>query len=119
MPLGPAYDKLLKSRLADMKNVGGRPAGAVTAAQFLQRFVKQDTPWIHLDIAGVALAVGGHGRWRRRARPAGSCVASTGWCAITTKGSVSGAATAQVCPFPGAFEPGKRERPWAKPISTT
>jgi len=55
LPLGPGYDKLLKSRLADMKNVGGRPAGAVTAAQFLQRFVKQDTPWIHLDIAGVAL----------------------------------------------------------------
>ena len=54
MPLGPAYDDLLKSRIADMKNVGGRPAGSVTAAQFLQRFVKDDTPWIHLDIAGVA-----------------------------------------------------------------
>ena len=37
-----------------MKNVGGRPAGAITAAQFLQRFVKEDCPWIHLDIAGVA-----------------------------------------------------------------
>ncbi len=55
LPLGPAYDKQLKSRLADMKNVGGRPAGAITAAQFLQRFIKQDTPWIHLDVAGVAL----------------------------------------------------------------
>ncbi|NOE25721.1 leucyl aminopeptidase [Ruegeria sp. HKCCD6157] len=54
MPLGDAYDKLLKSRIADMKNVGGRPAGSITAAQFLQRFVKADTPWIHLDIAGVA-----------------------------------------------------------------
>lgn len=54
MPLGAAYDKLLKSRIADMKNVGGRAAGSVTAAQFLQRFVKDDTPWIHLDIAGVA-----------------------------------------------------------------
>ncbi|MEM0946244.1 MAG: leucyl aminopeptidase [Pseudomonadota bacterium] len=54
MPLGPAYDKQLKSRIADMKNVGGRPAGSITAAQFLQRFVKDDTPWIHLDIAGVA-----------------------------------------------------------------
>ncbi len=54
MPLGPAYDKLLKSRVADMKNVGGRPAGSITAAQFLQRFVKSETPWIHLDIAGVA-----------------------------------------------------------------
>jgi leucyl aminopeptidase len=54
MPLGQAYDDLLKSRIADMKNVGGRAAGSVTAAQFLQRFVKDDTPWIHLDIAGVA-----------------------------------------------------------------
>ncbi|MTI03461.1 leucyl aminopeptidase [Roseibium sp. RKSG952] len=54
MPLGKAYDDLLKSRIADMKNVGGRPAGSVTAAQFLQRFVKEETPWIHLDIAGVA-----------------------------------------------------------------
>lgn len=54
MPLGAAYDKQLKSDIADMKNVGGRPAGSITAAQFLQRFVKDDTPWIHLDIAGVA-----------------------------------------------------------------
>jgi leucyl aminopeptidase len=54
MPLGQAYDEQLKSRIADMKNVGGRAAGSITAAQFLQRFVKEDTPWIHLDIAGVA-----------------------------------------------------------------
>lgn len=54
MPLGKAYDEMLKSRIADMKNVGGRPAGSITAAQFLARFVKDDTPWIHLDIAGVA-----------------------------------------------------------------
>lgn len=54
MPMGQAYDDMLKSRIADMKNVGGRPAGSVTAAQFLQRFIKQDMPWIHLDIAGVA-----------------------------------------------------------------
>ncbi|KIT17843.1 leucyl aminopeptidase [Jannaschia aquimarina] len=54
MPLGKAYDKQLKSSVADMKNVGGRPAGSITAAQFLQRFVKDGTPWIHLDIAGVA-----------------------------------------------------------------
>ena len=55
MPLGKSYDDLLKSRIADMKNIGGRPAGSITAAQFLQRFVKEDVPWIHLDIAGVAL----------------------------------------------------------------
>ena len=55
MPLGPAYDELLKSRIADMKNSCGRPAGSITAAQFLKRFVKDETPWIHLDIAGVTL----------------------------------------------------------------
>ena len=54
MPLAEAYDELLKSDIADMKNVGGRPAGSITAAQFLKRFVKDDTPWIHLDIAGMA-----------------------------------------------------------------
>jgi len=54
MPLGKAYDKLLKSKIADMKNIGGQYAGAITAAQFLQRFVKEKTPWAHLDIAGVA-----------------------------------------------------------------
>jgi leucyl aminopeptidase len=54
MPMGPGYDKLLKSRVADMKNIGGRAAGSITAAQFLKRFVKDDMPWAHLDIAGVA-----------------------------------------------------------------
>ena len=54
MPMGAGYDKLLKSRIADVKNVGGRPGGSITAAQFLRRFVKDETPWIHLDIAGVA-----------------------------------------------------------------
>ena len=55
MPLGKAYDDMLKSNNADMKNVGGREGGSITAAQFLQRFVKPETPWIHLDIAGTAL----------------------------------------------------------------
>ncbi|WP_298835637.1 leucyl aminopeptidase [uncultured Roseobacter sp.] len=54
MPLGQAYDDMLKSPIADMKNIGGRPAGSITAAQYLQRFVRDDMPWIHLDIAGVA-----------------------------------------------------------------
>ena len=54
MPLGPAYDKLIDSKNADMKNTGGRTAGAITAAQFLQRYVK-DTPWAHLDVAGTAM----------------------------------------------------------------
>jgi len=58
MPLAPAYDDLIKSRLADVKNSGGRPAGSITAAQFLQRFIRKGTPWAHLDIAGVALPPG-------------------------------------------------------------
>lgn len=55
MPLGKAYDKLIDSKFADMKNTGGRHAGAITAAQFLQRFVV-DTPWAHIDVAGTAMA---------------------------------------------------------------
>jgi leucyl aminopeptidase len=55
LPLGPEYDKMIDSKNADMKNVGGRHAGSITAAQFLKRFVK-DTPWAHLDIAGTGMA---------------------------------------------------------------
>ncbi|HEX3348143.1 MAG TPA: leucyl aminopeptidase [Acetobacteraceae bacterium] len=55
LPLGDAYDKLIKSDIADMKNVGGRPAGAISAAQFIQRFVNKKV-WAHLDIAGMAWA---------------------------------------------------------------
>lgn len=58
MPLDPSYDALIKSRLADVKNTGGRWGGAVTAAAFLKRFVKPGTPWCHIDIAGVALPPG-------------------------------------------------------------
>ena len=54
MPLGKSYSKLLKSRLADIKNVGGRAAGSITAAAFLEKFVKPEIPWVHIDIAGVA-----------------------------------------------------------------
>tara|TARA_R110002020_G_scaffold80867_2_gene201431 strand:- start:4951 stop:6432 length:1482 start_codon:yes stop_codon:yes gene_type:complete len=53
MPLSPAYDKLIESKFADIRNSVGRPAGSITAAQFLQRFVN-DVPWAHLDIAGTA-----------------------------------------------------------------
>ena len=52
MPLSDAYDKLIRSDIADMKNIGGRPAGAIVGAQFIQRFVRG--PWAHLDIAGMA-----------------------------------------------------------------
>jgi len=55
MPLGPKYDKLIDSEIADMKNVSnGRDGGSITAAQFLQRFVKEGVAWAHIDIAGVA-----------------------------------------------------------------
>jgi leucyl aminopeptidase len=54
MPLGTEYDKMIDSKFADMKNTGGRWAGSITAAQFLQRFVGK-TAWAHLDIAGTAL----------------------------------------------------------------
>ncbi|NNC72126.1 MAG: leucyl aminopeptidase [Sphingomonadaceae bacterium] len=53
MPLGKSYDKLLDSPLADMKNVGPREAGSITAAQYLQRFVQDGVKWAHLDIAGT------------------------------------------------------------------
>lgn len=56
LPLGPAYDKLIDSPIADIKNVGPRGAGSITAAQFLQRFIKKDVPWAHLDIAGMVWA---------------------------------------------------------------
>jgi leucyl aminopeptidase len=54
MPLDKAYDKMLESKNADIKNIGGRWAGSCTAAAFLKFFVK-DTPWAHLDVAGTAM----------------------------------------------------------------
>ncbi len=54
MPLGKEYDKMIDSKFADMKNTGGsRYGGAITAAQFIKRFVDDKTPWAHLDIAGT------------------------------------------------------------------
>lgn len=56
MPLSAEYDKLMDSKVADVKNSGGRYAGAISAAQFLQRFVNS-VPWAHLDIAGTGFGV--------------------------------------------------------------
>jgi leucyl aminopeptidase len=53
-PLGEAYDRLIDSPIADMKNVGPREAGSITAAQFLKRYVDDGVTWAHLDIAGMA-----------------------------------------------------------------
>ncbi|MCW1383995.1 leucyl aminopeptidase [Novosphingobium sp. KCTC 2891] len=52
-PIGPAYDKLIDSPIADMKNVGPRYGGSITAAQFLQRYIDKGVAWAHLDIAGT------------------------------------------------------------------
>ena len=56
MPLGPAFDKLIESPIADMKNVGPREGGSITAAAFIQRFVEPGVKWAHLDIAGMVWA---------------------------------------------------------------
>jgi leucyl aminopeptidase len=56
LPLGPKYDKMIDSKVADMKNTGGKWGGSISAAQFLQRFIKDGTPWAHLDIAGTAMS---------------------------------------------------------------
>ncbi len=53
MPMGDAYDKMIDSPIADMKNVGPREGGSVTAAQFIRRFVDEGVHWAHLDIAGM------------------------------------------------------------------
>ncbi len=77
LPLWPVYAKQLESKVADTNNVGGRPAGAITAAKFLEKFV-EDKPWIHLDIAGVAW-VQEKGPWKPY-YPGGA----TGWGVRTT-----------------------------------
>jgi leucyl aminopeptidase len=56
MPLGDPYDKLIDSPIADMKNVGPREGGSITAAQFLKRFIDDGVRWAHLDIAGMVWA---------------------------------------------------------------
>jgi leucyl aminopeptidase len=66
LPMGREYDKLLKSDIADMKNITGRPGGSITAAQFLARFVNEK-PWAHLDIAGTAWATKDQPVWPKGA----------------------------------------------------
>jgi leucyl aminopeptidase len=66
-PLAPEYDKLLDSPIADIKNVGPRYAGSITAAQFIQRFVENGTPWAHCDIAGMAWADKAGATWDKGA----------------------------------------------------
>ncbi|MEO7654152.1 MAG: leucyl aminopeptidase, partial [Sphingomicrobium sp.] len=54
MPMGDNYDRMIDSPIADMKNVGPREAGSITAAQFIKRFVDDGTDWAHIDMAGKA-----------------------------------------------------------------
>jgi leucyl aminopeptidase len=54
LPLAPEYRAMLDSTIADMKNIGGPLAGAITAGLFLQEFVVDGTPWVHIDLAGPA-----------------------------------------------------------------
>ncbi|MBU2566027.1 leucyl aminopeptidase [Patescibacteria group bacterium] len=70
LPMHPAYKETIKSKIADIKNVGGRPAGVITAAQFLERFTHK-VPWVHLDIAGPCYA-------EKESRPEWT-IGGTGW----------------------------------------
>ena len=67
MPLGEAYDKLIDSAIADMKNVGPREGGSITAAQFIARFIKPGVKWAHLDIAGMVWAAKDGALWAKGA----------------------------------------------------
>jgi leucyl aminopeptidase len=71
-PMGPTYDKMIDSPIADMKNVGGRYGGSITAAQFLARFIDKGAdgkaaPWAHLDIAGTVWADKAGATWGKGA----------------------------------------------------
>ena len=67
MPMGEAYDKLIDSPIADMKNVGPREGGSITAAQFIARFIKPGVKWAHLDIAGMVWAAKDGPLWAKGA----------------------------------------------------
>ena len=67
LPMGQTYDKMIDSPIADMKNMGSKYAGSITAAQFLQRFIDKGTPWAHLDIAGMVWADKAGATWDKGA----------------------------------------------------
>ncbi len=67
MPMGETYDKLIDSPIADMKNVGPREGGSITAAQFIGRFIKPGVKWAHLDIAGMVWAAKDGALWAKGA----------------------------------------------------
>ncbi len=77
MPVSPAYDKLINSPIADMQNIGPRGAGSITAAQFLKRFILNDTPWAHCDIAGTVWADKAGATWDKGATGYGARLIDT------------------------------------------
>jgi len=66
-PLSDTYDKMIDSPIADMKNVGPRGAGSITAAQFIKRFVDEGVKWAHLDIAGMVWSDKASATWDKGA----------------------------------------------------
>jgi leucyl aminopeptidase len=70
LPLFEEYEEQIKSDVADVKNIGGRYGGAITAALLLKKFVK-DVPWVHLDIAGTVWTDGGPDALRKEYLPKG------------------------------------------------
>ena len=66
-PMGEAFDKMIDSPIADMKNMGARYAGSITAAQFLKRFIEDGVAWAHLDIAGMVWADKAGSLWEKGA----------------------------------------------------
>jgi leucyl aminopeptidase len=73
-PMGEAYNKLIDSPIADMKNIGGRYAGSITAAQFIERFVDEGVKWAHLDIAGMVWSDKPGPVWDKGATGYGVCL---------------------------------------------
>ena len=94
LPINAEYDKLMDSDIADMKNTGPRLAGGITAACFLQRFIKEGVKWAHLDIAGVDKDENGRQRNNKRRFPPGKSLRTTsGGFAFQTTGTARGRTT--------------------------
>jgi leucyl aminopeptidase len=67
MPMGDVYNKMIDSPIADIKNIGPREAGSITAAQFIKRFVDDGVKWAHLDIAGMVWSAKDGPTWAKGA----------------------------------------------------
>ena len=90
-PLAESFDRLIDSPIADMKNVGPREGGSITAAQFIQRFVDDGVKWAHLDIAGMAWS-DNRARPLAKARTGLECACSTSLLPTRSRNNEPGAA---------------------------